>query len=86
LLKYPETRSDVLSYAVNEQVFKVEKLKAIAERKSYEIKPLIARLKAFIFYYGFEPHIPFIQESMLSLFRTSKFTDLPKKNPTRSQK
>lgn len=33
--KYPETGSDILSNAVNEQVFKVEKLKAIAERKSY---------------------------------------------------
>jgi len=33
--KYPETGSDVLSNVVNEQVFKVEKLKAIAERKSY---------------------------------------------------
>lgn len=33
--KYPETGSDVLSNAVNDQIFKVEKLKAIAERKSY---------------------------------------------------
>ena len=33
--KYAEIGSDVLSNAVNEQVFKVEKLKAIAERKSY---------------------------------------------------
>jgi len=33
--RYPETGSDVLSNAVNEQVFKVEKIKAIAEFKSY---------------------------------------------------
>ena len=33
--KYPEIGSDVLLNAVDEQVFKVEKLKAITEQKSY---------------------------------------------------